>query len=182
MVQAQKPCTECQQDQGAHRGLQETPRDPLPHQFRRVTGGNHQLLPFPRTTGLRQSSVDPQHDTRSCTASLPPTVPREMQYKHTMAYELLPGHHREHSVAGGGKLWYGNTTAQDKKAIQRVIGTAENIIRCRKKPQLHHTGPQSPWAPTVLPLQSGRRFCSIQTRTSRFKNSFYLQAVRLLNC
>jgi len=35
MVQGQQPCTKCQQDQGAHRGLQEPPRAPLPHHLRR---------------------------------------------------------------------------------------------------------------------------------------------------
>jgi len=33
-------------------------------------------------------------------------------------------------LSGGVTVWYGNTTAQDTKAIQRVIRTAEKIIWC----------------------------------------------------
>jgi len=101
MVQGQQPCTECQQDQGAHRGLQEPQRDPLPHQLRWDTGGNHQLPLFPGTTDFRQPSVDPQHGGHAqegTPAPLPPTVPQEMRHKPTMACDLLLWHYREHSV------------------------------------------------------------------------------------
>jgi len=36
----------------------------------------------------------------------------------------------ESVLLGGVTVWYGKTTAQDRKAIQRVIGMAEKIIEC----------------------------------------------------
>jgi len=31
-------------------------------------------------------------------------------------------------LSGGVTVWYGNTTAQDRKAIQRVVRMAEKVI------------------------------------------------------
>jgi len=36
----------------------------------------------------------------------------------------------ESVLSGGVTVWYGNTTAQDRKAIQRVVRMAEKIIGC----------------------------------------------------
>jgi len=86
--QGQQPCTECQQDEGAHHGLKEQPRSLFPHQLRRDTGGNRQLHSFPGTTDLWWPSVGPQHGghaQESILAPLPTTVPQEMRHKHTMA-------------------------------------------------------------------------------------------------
>jgi len=99
MVQGQQPCTECQQDQGAHHGLQEQPRAPLPMFLRRNTGGNRQLLRFPGNTSpttYRGPTTRGPCLRRHNSASTP-TVPQEMWHKHTMAYELLPWHHRARS-------------------------------------------------------------------------------------
>ena len=91
-------------------------------------------------------------------------------------------------------VWYGNCTAQDRKALQRVIKTAQlisgaafptlqdtyrtrvlrrahNIIKDRSHPQ-HSLF-------TLLP--SGKRYRSVKSRTTRLTNSFYPQAIRLVN-
>ena len=36
----------------------------------------------------------------------------------------------ESILSGGVTVWYGNTTAQDRKTIQRVVRMAEKIIAC----------------------------------------------------
>ncbi|KAI4871804.1 hypothetical protein NFI96_021471 [Prochilodus magdalenae] len=90
--------------------------------------------------------------------------------------------------------WFGNCTASDRKSLQRVVRTAEKIIgvflptitdiyttRCIRKAiiivvdhtRLTHT------LFTLLP--SGKRYRSIRALTSRLCNSFFPQAIRLLN-
>ena len=104
---------------------------------------------------------------------------------------------REHSVRWCHcVVWQYHTVtpAQDRKAIQRVVRMAEKIIGCalpsigeifRSRCWLTASSiiqdHNHPGHPIVLPLWSGHWFHSIQTRTSRFKNSFYPQAVHLLN-
>jgi len=65
MVQGQQSCTECQQDQGAHRWTSGTTEGLTPHQLRQDTGGNRQLLPFSGTTDLRRPSVDSHHENHT---------------------------------------------------------------------------------------------------------------------
>jgi len=102
----------------------------------------------------------------------------------------------ESIMSGGVTVWYGNTTAQDRKTIRRVIRMAEKIIectlpsieeilrsRCQHKASSiiqdgNHLGHQ-----LFSPLRFACRCRGIRTGTSAFKlNSFYPQAVRLLNC
>ena len=100
----------------------------------------------------------------------------------------------ESVLTNGITVWYGNTSAHDRKAIQRVVRTAEKIIgcslpsieeihetRCRKKAMSIIKDLNHPGHHLFTPLQSGRRYRSIRTSSNRFKNSFYPQAVWLLN-
>lgn len=91
-------------------------------------------------------------------------------------------------------VWYGNCTAQDRKALQRVIkisqhisGAAflslQDIYHTRVLRRTHNlirdnTHPQHNLF-TLLP--SGRRYRSLRARTTRLANSFYPQAIRILN-
>ena len=91
-------------------------------------------------------------------------------------------------------VWFGNCTVQKRKALQRVIKTAQyicgtafpslqDIYKTRVTKRAHNiikdtTHPQRILF-TLLP--SGRRYRSMKARTSRLKNSFYPQAIRLLN-
>uniref|UniRef100_A0AAQ6IKW0 Alkylated DNA repair protein AlkB homologue 8 N-terminal domain-containing protein n=1 Tax=Anabas testudineus TaxID=64144 RepID=A0AAQ6IKW0_ANATE len=91
-------------------------------------------------------------------------------------------------------VWYGNTTVADRKRLQRVVKTAEKIIRTplpslqtvyhRRVHRRAATILKDPTHPqhglfTLLP--SGRRYRSVKCRTSRLSNSVFPSAIRLLN-
>ncbi|KAI5629425.1 gastrula zinc finger protein XlCGF28.1-like, partial [Silurus asotus] len=90
--------------------------------------------------------------------------------------------------------WFGNCTVSDRKTLQRIVRTAEKIIgvslpsimdiyttRCIRKAHSivdDHTHPSHTYF-TLLP--SGKRFRSIRAVTTRLCNSFFPQAIRVLN-
>ena len=100
----------------------------------------------------------------------------------------------ESILTGGITTWYGNSTAQDRKALQRVIRSAQRITRtelpsiqdiysqrCRRKAKRIVSDSSHPSHHLFTLLPSGRRYKSLRTRTSRYKDSFYPQAIRMLN-
>ena len=91
-------------------------------------------------------------------------------------------------------VWFGACKASDWKSLQRVVRTAERIIgcpltsirdigqkRCLTRAQRIYSDTTHPHHGLFSLLTSGRRFCSIRSRTSRFRDSFFPLAVRLLN-
>ncbi len=91
-------------------------------------------------------------------------------------------------------VWSGHCRASDWRSVQRVVRTAEKIIgsslpsiqdlahnRCLSRAQNIVKDPTHPHYGLFTLLPSGKRFCSIRCRTVRFCNSFFLQAIRLLN-
>uniref|UniRef100_A0A1A8CJ36 Reverse transcriptase domain-containing protein n=2 Tax=Nothobranchius kadleci TaxID=1051664 RepID=A0A1A8CJ36_NOTKA len=91
-------------------------------------------------------------------------------------------------------VWYAGATVRDKHRLQRIVRSAEKVIGC-SLPSLQDlyvsrtrgragriaADPSHPGHRLFEPLPSGRRLRSIQTRTSRHKNSFFPSAVRLVN-
>ncbi|KAM8867021.1 uncharacterized protein ACB058_005162 [Synchiropus picturatus] len=91
-------------------------------------------------------------------------------------------------------VWYNSATSRDKSRLQRIIRSAEKVIGCSLPPlqDLYasrtqrcagriRADPSHPGHGLFVPLPSGRRLRSIQTRTSRHRNSFFPSAIRLLN-
>lgn len=91
-------------------------------------------------------------------------------------------------------VWFAACSAADKKALQRIIKIAENIIGCplpslsdialsrtlsRAKNITKDNTHPGHYLFQLLP--SGRRYRSIQTSTTRFKNSFFPNAIVSLN-
>ncbi len=89
---------------------------------------------------------------------------------------------------------YGNCTALKWKALQRIVQTAQDIVggelpslediytqRCVRKARKIIRDSCHPSHELFLLLPSGRRYRSIRTRTSRTRDSFFSQAIRLLN-
>jgi hypothetical protein len=86
--------------------------------------------------------------------------------------------------------WYGSTSQQDRKDLDRIVATASKIVGCdlpsldqifEKRlvsraisivSDLHH-----PANRLFEPLPSGRRYRAIKARTERFRCSFYPRAV-----
>ncbi|KAI5617232.1 gastrula zinc finger protein XlCGF28.1-like [Silurus asotus] len=90
--------------------------------------------------------------------------------------------------------WFGNCTVSDHKTLQRIVRTAEKIIRvplpsimdiytthCIRKAHSIVDNQTHPLHTLLTLLPSGKRFRSIRAVTSRLCNSFFAQAVRLLN-
>ena len=100
----------------------------------------------------------------------------------------------ESILSGCITAWYGSCSAADRKALQRVVKTAERITgshlpsvqgiyntRCLRKARNIVKDHSHPGYGILKLLPSGRRYRSIRARTTRLTNSFFPQAVRLLN-
>ena len=90
--------------------------------------------------------------------------------------------------------WYGNCSASDRKALQRVVRTARYITgdkfptiqdlytrRCQRKVLKMVIDSSHPSYRLFSLLPHGKRYWSAKSRSKRILNSFYPQAIRLLN-
>lgn len=91
-------------------------------------------------------------------------------------------------------VWCGGCSASDWKDMRRVVRTAERIIgtslpsiqdiaenRCASRARKICSDSSHPHYGLFILLASGKRFRSMRCRTTRFYNSFFPQAIRLLN-
>ncbi len=91
-------------------------------------------------------------------------------------------------------VWYSSCTAADRKALQRVVSTAQKITscplpsleelfscRCVKKAKNIIRDPCHPGHTQFELLPSGRRYRALYSRTNRLKDSFYPKAICTLN-
>ncbi|KAK3533984.1 hypothetical protein QTP70_035007, partial [Hemibagrus guttatus] len=91
-------------------------------------------------------------------------------------------------------VWFAAATARDKAKLQRVIHSAEKVVGCslpslqelyvsrsRRRAAKIAADLSHPGNELFRSLPSGKRLRSIRTRTSRHKNSFFPNAVSLLN-
>ncbi len=91
-------------------------------------------------------------------------------------------------------VWYGNSSSQDCKALQRVVRLAERISgstlpslqdiylkRCRSRSVKITKDSNQPGNSLFILLPSGKRFRSLMAKTERLRRSFFPQAIRLLN-
>ena len=91
--------------------------------------------------------------------------------------------------------WYGNCTGHNRRALQRVVPSAQCITggtlpafqdtystRCHRTAKTIIKDNNHPRHCLFTPLSSRRRgqYRCIKTGTERLKNSFYLKAIRLL--
>ncbi len=100
----------------------------------------------------------------------------------------------ESILTGCITAWFGNSTAGNRKALQRVVWTAHHIVggelpslqdiytrRCIRKARRIINDSSHPSHRLFSLLPSGRRLRSIRSRTSRLRDSFFPQAIRLMN-
>ncbi len=91
-------------------------------------------------------------------------------------------------------VWYGNSSSQDCKALQRVVHLAERISgsalpslqdsylkRCRRRAVKIIKDSNHPGNCLFTLLPYGKRFRSLMAKTERLRRSFFPQAIRLLN-
>ncbi|KAI5086025.1 gastrula zinc finger protein XlCGF28.1-like, partial [Silurus meridionalis] len=89
--------------------------------------------------------------------------------------------------------WFGNCTVSDRKTLQKIVRTAEKIIgvslpsimhiyttRCTCKANSIVDDPTHP-SHTLFTLLPSGKLLRIRATTSRLRNSFFLQTIRLLN-
>ncbi|KAF7656102.1 hypothetical protein LDENG_00046210 [Lucifuga dentata] len=100
----------------------------------------------------------------------------------------------ESLLTGCITVWYGNCSAHSHKSLQKVVKTAQHIIdkrlpaiqdifhqQCLWKVHSIIKDHSHPARRLFSLLPSGRRYRSMAARTTRLNNSFYHQAIRLLN-
>ena len=91
-------------------------------------------------------------------------------------------------------VWFGHATSEDKTRLERVVRRASKIIRCSlptleslysvrliRKAKKIIADYSHPAHYLFRLLPSGRRYESTRSRTSRFRDSTYPAAIRLLN-
>ncbi|KAK1801592.1 hypothetical protein P4O66_004552 [Electrophorus voltai] len=100
----------------------------------------------------------------------------------------------ESILTGNITVWFGNSTKEDRQALQRVVRLAERITHtelpdlqtiyykgCQTKARRIVKDPTHPNNRLFSLLRSGKRFHSLKTKTERLKRSFFPQAIRALN-
>ncbi len=100
----------------------------------------------------------------------------------------------ESILTGCITAWFGDSTAGNRKALQRVVRTARHIVggelpslqdiytrRCIRKARRITNDSSHPSHRLFSLLPSGRRHRSIRSRTSQLRDSFFPQAIRLMN-
>ncbi|KAM9404490.1 uncharacterized protein ACWYII_028318 [Salvelinus alpinus] len=100
----------------------------------------------------------------------------------------------ESILTGCITAWYGNCSASDRKALQRVVRAAQYITgaklpaiqdlytrRCQRKALEIVKDSSHPSHRLFSLLPHGKRYRSAKSRSKRILNSFYPQAIRLLN-
>ncbi len=114
------------------------------------------------------------------------TSPRILRSFYTCTVESI--------LTGCITAWFGNSTAGNRRALQRVVRNARYIVggehpslqdiytrRCTRKARRIIKDSSHPSHRLLSLLPSGRRFRSIRSRTSRLRDSFFPQAIRLMN-
>ncbi|KAK1784416.1 hypothetical protein P4O66_001745 [Electrophorus voltai] len=100
----------------------------------------------------------------------------------------------ESILTGNITVWFGNSTKQDRQALQRVVHLAERITHMelpdlqsiyykqrQTKARRIVKDPTHPNNRLFSLLRSGKRFRSLMTKTERLKRSFFPQAIWTLN-
>ncbi|KAK1795639.1 hypothetical protein P4O66_001136 [Electrophorus voltai] len=100
----------------------------------------------------------------------------------------------ESILTGNITVWFGNSTKQDREALQRVVRSAERIThmelpdlqsiyykRSQTKARRIVKDPTHPNNRLFSLLRSGKYFRFLMTKTERLKRSFFPQAIWALN-
>ena len=124
------------------------------------------------------------------TKPIPPWETEKIWHGSSDPQNVLQLHHREHGCI---TAWYGNCSASDRKALQRVVLMAKYITgaklpviqdlytrRCQRKARKIVKDSSQPSHRLFSLLPHDKRYRSAKSRSKRLLNSFYPQAIRLL--
>ena len=129
--------------------------------------------------------VEAHQDSREegTTKPIPPQETEKYWHGTSDPQKVLQLHHREHGCIAA---WYGNCSASDRKALQRVVRTAQYITvaklpviqdlytrRCQRKALKIVKDPSHTSHGLFSLLPHGMRYRSAKSRTKRLLNSFY---------
>ena len=97
-------------------------------------------------------------------------------------------------ITGNITAWYGNRTLQDRKALKRVVRSAERttrnalpnleeiyITRVKSRVKKITRDPSHPNSCLFFALRSGKCHRCLRANTERMRKRFYPQAIRILN-
>ena len=182
MVPGQQPLPQCEQDKGADCGLQEKEGQTRLH--------SHQWAGVERVESLKFLGV---HITSKLSWSkhTKTVVKRARQHLFSLRKRFGKGPQMLKKLYSctieGITSWYGNSSASDRKVLQKSVRTAQYIIiigaklpdikdlytrRCQRKAQSHRL---------FFLLPHVKRYRSAKSRSKRLLNSFNPQTIRLLN-
>ncbi len=157
------------------------------------------LLQVPRCKHLRGPDMDYTHSDsgqESQAKTVPSATAEEIQGLTNNPENFLFRGHRKciDSECKCISVWYGNSSNQDCKALQRVVRLAERISgstlpslqdiylkRCKSRAAKIIKDSNHPGNHLFRLLPSGKRFRSMMAKTERLRRSFFPQAIRLLN-
>ncbi len=182
MVPGEPPLTQHRQDQGAGGGFQETEQRTHTHLHRQDTCGgvnSFKFLCVHITEDLTWSVSHRRSAEEGTSAPLLPetaeevwTSPSILRSFYTCTVESI--------LTGCITAWFGNSTAGNRKALQRVVRTARHIVggelpslqdiytrRCIRKARRIIKDSSHPSHRLLSLLPSGRRLRSIRSRTSQ---------------
>ncbi len=128
--------------------------------------------------------------------TLQPSIIRQLR-KFNLPQELLKQFYSaiiESILYTSITVWFSSATKSDLRRLQRVVRTAERIIgttlpslqelylsRVSKRAGKITLVPSHPAHSLFELLPSGRRYRALSTRTTRHRNSFFPQAIHLMN-
>ena len=195
---AKQPLTQRQQNKGDDHGLKETAEGAPPYLHRRDHSGEGESFKFLdiHITDKLKWTTHTDSVVKKAQQSL--FNPRRLK-KFGLSPKTLPNFYRctiESILPGCITPWYGNCTARNRKALQRVVRSAQRITggklpalqntystRCPRKAKKIIKDINHPSHFLFTPLSCRRRgqYRCITAGTERLKNSFYLKVIRLLN-
>uniref|UniRef100_A0A4W5R298 Reverse transcriptase domain-containing protein n=1 Tax=Hucho hucho TaxID=62062 RepID=A0A4W5R298_9TELE len=179
-------------------GLQETAEGPPPYPRQRDSSGEGGKFLVPRRTHHGKLKWSTHTDSVVKKAQQRLFNLRRLK-KFGLSPKTLTNFYRctiESILSGCITAWYGNCSAHNRKALQRVVRTAQRITggklpalqdtyttRCHRKAKKIIKDNNHPSHCLFTPLSCRRRgqYRCIKAGTERLKNSFYLMAIRLLN-
>ncbi|KAK1796158.1 hypothetical protein P4O66_009241 [Electrophorus voltai] len=164
------------------------------HSLLAIFSGDCQEHQVPWCSHSGEPHLDPEHQFHHQESPATSLLPSEAEGSPSLILTTFYRGTVESILSSCIITWFGNCTAFDRKTLQRIVRTAEKIIgvslpsitniyitRCIRKATNIMKDPTHPSHELFTLLPSGRRYRSIQSRTSRLCNSFFPEAIRLLN-